>query len=88
MGGRIESGVKGVKPSNSTRFKGFSSLRTDEHRFDEIRADEMPVLQAIILNFAAWLRVQGFACVLNFAASDMVAWPIHGASAGAGVRKD
>jgi hypothetical protein len=44
MGGRIESGIKGVKPSNSIRFKGFSNLRTDEHRFDEIRADEMFVL--------------------------------------------
>jgi hypothetical protein len=47
MGGRIESGIRGVKLSNSTRFKGFSSLRADEHRFDEIRADEKSVLQAI-----------------------------------------
>jgi hypothetical protein len=47
MGGRIESGNKGVKPSNSTQFKGFSSLRAGEHRFDEIRADEMSVPQAI-----------------------------------------
>jgi hypothetical protein len=44
--------------------------------------------QAITLNFAAWLRAQGFACVLKFAASDMIALPIHGTSASAGARKD
>ena len=88
MGGRIESGNKGVKPGDSTRFKGFSSIGAGEHRFDEIRADEMFLPQAITLNFAAWLRAQGFACVLKFAASDMIAWPIHGTSAGAGARKD
>jgi hypothetical protein len=41
MGGRIESGNKGVKPGESTRLKGFSSIGAGEHRFDEIRADEM-----------------------------------------------
>jgi hypothetical protein len=41
--------------------------------------------QAITLNFAAWFCAQGFACVLNF---PVIAWPIHGASAGAGARKD
>ena len=47
MGARIESGNKGVKPGNSTRFKGFLSFLAGEHRFDEIRADEMFVTQAI-----------------------------------------
>jgi hypothetical protein len=89
MGGRIESGNKSVKPSNSTRFKGFSRPRAGEHRFDEIRADEMSVLQAITLNSKlCGMALRSRIRLRAELPSDMIGWPIHGASAGAGARKD
>jgi hypothetical protein len=52
MAGRIESGPKGVKLSNSAVFSEFSkptrAVRAAEHRFDEIRADEMRVVPAVV----------------------------------------
>jgi hypothetical protein len=52
MAGRIESGPKCVKLSNSAVFSEFSkptlAARAAEHRFDEIRADEMRVAPAVV----------------------------------------
>jgi hypothetical protein len=69
------------------QFNGFSSCWAGEHRFDEIRADEMDRAGHHSLNLRPLLRAQGFTCVLN-SASDTIGCPICGASTRAGARKD
>src|SRR5262249_1198981 len=90
MGGRIESGVRRVKPSYRMVFDGISmsSASTQvasEQRFDEIRADVVRVPG--VPQLTLW-PAPGQSRVMDCPASDIVRCPQSRNATGAGARKD